>query len=141
MNDIQELSVLSLQLFYKFKITPLQILFIFSKIFFCCWILFFFNLFFIGVQFTNIQNNTQCPSPIHSHPPPSSPSTTLVRFPELAVFTFCLPFSYFPHISSPFPYIPFHYYLYSPNEWEHIMFVLLRLTYFTQVFIYLFENI
>ena len=56
----------------------------------------------------------------------------LVRFPELAVFTFCLPFWYFPHISSPFPYIPFHYYLYSPNEWEHIMFVLLRLTYFTQ---------
>ena len=45
---------------------------------------------------------------------------------------FCLPFWYFPHISSPFPYIPFHYYLYSPNEWDHIMFVLLRLTYFTQ---------
>ena len=37
---------------------------------------FFFNLFFIGVQFTNIQNNPQCPSPIHSHPPSSSPSTT-----------------------------------------------------------------
>ena len=54
-------------------------------------------------------------------PPP------LVRFPELGVFMFCLPFWYFPHISS-----PFHYYLYSPNEWEHIMFVLLRLTYFTQ---------
>ena len=63
-------------------------------------------------------------------PPPLLPP--LVRFPELAVFTFCLPFWYFPHISSPFPYIPFHYYLYSPNEWEHIMFVLLRLTYFTQ---------
>ena len=42
------------------------------------------------------------------------------------------PFLIFPHISSPFPYIPFHYYLYSPSEWEHIMFVLLRLTYFTQ---------
>lgn len=54
-------------------------------------------------------------------PPPLLPP--LVRFPELAVFTFCLPFWYFPHISSPFPYIPFHYYLYSPNEWEHIMFV------------------
>ena len=66
---------------------------------------------------------TPCPPPL---PPP------LVRFPELAVFTFCLPFWYFPHISSPFPYIPFHYYLYSPNEWEHIMFVLLRLAYFTQ---------
>ena len=66
---------------------------------------------------------TPCPPPL---PPP------LVCFPELGVFMFCLPFWYFPHISSPFPYIPFHYYLYSPNEWDHIMFVLLRLTYFTQ---------
>ena len=40
---------------------------------------------------------------------------------------FCLPFWYFPPTSSPFPSIPFHYDLYSPNEWEHIMFVLLRL--------------
>ena len=45
---------------------------------------------------------------------------------------FCPPFWYFLPISSPFPSIPFHYYLYSPNEWEHIMFVFLRLTYFTQ---------
>ena len=45
---------------------------------------------------------------------------------------FCLPFWYFPLIFSPFPFIPFHYCLYSPNEWDHIMFVLLRLTYFTQ---------
>ena len=45
---------------------------------------------------------------------------------------FCLPFWYFPLIFSPFPFIPFHYFLYSPNEWDHIMFVLLRLTYFTQ---------
>ena len=74
----------------------------------------------------------QCPSPIHRtpHPPPLPP--TLVHFPELRLFMFCLPFWYFPHISSPFPSIPFHYYLYSPNEWEHIMFVLLRLTHFTQ---------
>ena len=63
-------------------------------------------------------------------PPPLPPP--LVRFPELWVFMFCLPFWYFPHTSSPFPSIPFHYYLYSPSEWEHIMFVLLRLTYFTQ---------
>lgn len=63
--------------------------------------------------------------------PPPLPSP-LVRFPELGVFIFCLPFWYFPHISSPFSYIPFHYYLYSPNEWEHTMFVLLRLTYFTR---------
>ena len=45
---------------------------------------------------------------------------------------FCLPPWYFPLIFSPFPFIPFHYSLYSPNEWDHIMFVLLRLTYFTQ---------
>ena len=45
---------------------------------------------------------------------------------------FCLPFWYFPLIFSPFPLIPFYYYLYSPNEWDHIMFVLLWLTYFTQ---------
>ena len=31
------------------------------------YLFFFLNLFFIGVQFTNIQNNPQCPSPIHSH--------------------------------------------------------------------------
>ena len=73
----------------------------------------------------------QYPSPIYSHHPPS-PSTTPSSFPELGVFMFCLPFWYFPHTSSPFPYIPLHHYLYSPNEWEHIMFVLLRLTYFTQ---------
>ena len=98
------------------------------------------NLFFIGVQFPNIQNNTQCSSrqvppsvPItHSPPRPPPLPPPLVRFPELAVFMFCLPFWYFPHISSPCPYIPFHYYLYSPSEWEHIMFVLLRLTHFTQ---------
>ena len=45
-------------------------------------------------------------------PPLSSP---LVRFPELGVFMFCLPFWYFLPISSPFPSIPFHYYLYSPQ--------------------------
>ena len=74
----------------------------------------------------------QCPSPIHPHPPPTSPSITPSSFPELGVFMFCPPFWYFPLISSPFPYIPFHYHLYSPNEWEHTMFVLLQLTYITQ---------
>ena len=63
-------------------------------------------------------------------PPPLPPS--LVRFPELGVFMFCLPCCYFPPISSALPSIPFHYYLYSPNQWDHIMFVLLQLTYFTQ---------
>ena len=100
------------------------------------------NLLFIGVQFAHIQNNTQCSShqvppsvPVtHLPPPPLPPSLPppLVRFPELGVFMFCLPFWYFPHIPSPFPYITSHYYLYSPSEWEHTMFVLLRLSYFTQ---------
>ena len=55
------------------------------------------NFFFIGVQFTNIQNNPQCPSPIHSHPPPSSPSNTPSSFPRVSslyvlshiCFSFC----------------------------------------------------
>ena len=40
-----------------------------SELFFPFFYLFiyFLNLFFIGVQFTNIQNNPQFPSPIHSH--------------------------------------------------------------------------
>ena len=66
------------------------------------------------------------------HPRPPPLPSPLVHFPELGVFMFCLYFWYFPHISSLFPYIPFHSYLYSPSEWEHAMFVLLRLTYFTQ---------
>ena len=66
---------------------------------------------------------TPCPPPL---PPP------LVRFPELQVFHVLSPFLIFPTHFSPFPFIPFHYFLYSPNEWDHIMFVLLRLTYFTQ---------
>ena len=95
------------------------------------------NLLFIGIQFAHIQNNTQCSarqytSHIHPHPHPPPLPSPLVHFPELVVFMICLPFWYFPQVSSPFPYIPFHYYLYSPNEWEHTMFVLLRLTYFTQ---------
>ena len=100
-------------------------------------VLFFFFLFFF-IYFLlvfNLLTYRITPSARHpftptARPPPLLPP--LVRFPELAVFTFCLPFWYFPHISSPFPYIPFHYYLYSPNEWDHIMFVLLQLTYFTQ---------
>ena len=54
-----------------------------------------------------------CPHPL---PPP------LVHFLKLVVFVFCLPFWYFLPISSPFPSIPFHYNLYSPNEWDHSFF-------------------
>ena len=39
----------------------------------------------------------------------------------------CYPHWYFPLIFSPFPFIPFHYFLYSPNEWDHIIFILLWL--------------
>ena len=56
----------------------------------------FFNLFFVGVQFTNIQNNPQCPSPIHSHPPPSSPSTTPSSFPRVSSLYVLSPFLIFP---------------------------------------------
>ena len=94
----------------------------------------FFSFFFLLVF--NLPTYRITPSARHpftptTRPPPRLPP--LVCFPELGVSMFCLPFWYFPHISSPFPYIPFHYYLYSPNEWEHIIFVLLRLTYFTQL--------
>ena len=78
----------------------------------------------------------KCPlSARHHSPPPCRPPPLpppLVSFPDIGVFMFCLSFWYFLPISSPFPSIPFHYYLYSPNEWNHIMFVLLWLTYFTQ---------
>ena len=73
----------------------------------------------------------QCPSPIHLHPP-TSPSTTPSSFPRVRSLHVLSPFLIFPTLFSPFPFIPFHYFLYSPNEWDHIMFVLLRLTYFTQ---------
>ena len=53
---------------------------------------FTFFKFFIGVQFTNIQNNPQCPSPIHSHPPPSSPSTTPSSFPRVSSLYVLSPF-------------------------------------------------
>ena len=98
------------------------------------------NLLLIGVQFAHIQINTQCsirqvPPSVHvthSPPsPPSSPSITPSLFPRVRSL-YVLSLWYFPHISSPFPYIPFHSYLYSPSEWEHTMFVLLQLTYFTQ---------
>ena len=93
-------------------------------------IYFFFFLLVFNLLTYRITPSARHPFTPTTRPPPLPPP--LVRFPELAVFTFCLPFWYFPHISSPFPYIPFHYYLYSPSEWEHTMFVLLQLSYFTQ---------
>ena len=72
-------------------------------ILFVCWLVGFFliNLFCFGVPFTNIQNNTQCssrqcPSPIHPHPPPSSPSTTHSSFPRVKSLYVLSPFLIFP---------------------------------------------
>ena len=69
--------------------------------------LFFFNffLYFIGVQFTNIQNNTQCPSPIHSHPPPSSPSTTPSSFPRVSSLYVLSPFLKIKVFKPVFPFL------------------------------------
>ena len=63
------------------------------------------NLFFIGVQLTNIQNNTQCSSrqvspsvPVtHSPPPPtSSPYSTPSSFPRVSSLYDLSPFLIFP---------------------------------------------
>ena len=75
----------------------------------------------------------QCPSPSHTQPPPTSPSTTPSSFPRVRSFSCSVSLSDISHsFFSSFTFIPFHYFLYSTNEWDHIMFVLLRLTYFTQ---------
>ena len=75
----------------------------------------------------------QCPSLSHHHLLSTSPSTTPSSFPRVRSLSCSVSLSDISHLFfSPFPFIPFHYYLYSPNEWDHIMFVLLWLTYFTQ---------
>ena len=71
------------------------------------------------------------------HPVTLSPSPPFLlqpfgHFPELGASHGLSPSLIFPLSSPPFPYNPFHYFLYSPYEWNHIMFVLLQLTYFTQ---------
>ena len=67
---------------------------------FCFLLFLIINLFFIGVQFANIQNNTQCsPSvPItHSpHPLSSSPSTSPTSFPRVGSLYVLSPFLIFP---------------------------------------------
>ena len=72
----------------------------------------------------------QCLSPSHPMSFPTSPSTTPCPFPELEEsLVFCHPHWYFLFIFSPFPFNLFHYFLYSLYEWDHTMFVLLRLAY------------
>ena len=69
-------------------------------VFVCFFFFLIMNLFFIGVQFANIQNSTQCssrqvppsvPVTIHPHPPPSSPSTTPLPTPGPRLFTVLRP--------------------------------------------------
>ena len=91
-------------IFSPFLILPSH----FPSIFYNPFHYFFFliiNLFFIGVQFANIQNNTQCSShqvtpsvPVtHSpHCPPSSPSTTPSLFPRVSSLFVLSPFLIFP---------------------------------------------
>ena len=74
----------------------------------------------------------QCPSHIHPHRPPSSPSITPSSFPWVRSLYVLSPFLIFPTHFFSLPLYSLYYYLYSPNEWEHTMFVLLWLTYFTQ---------
>ena len=76
-------------------------------------------------------------APLSAHhpvtPTPCSPPLPLplVYFPIRCFSCFVTLTDIFTHFLS-FPFIPLHYFLYSPNEWDHIMFVLLWLTYFTQ---------
>ena len=69
---------------------------------------------------------------------PVTLSLTLLRFcnplfprvRSLSWFVFLSNFS--PLNFPPFPYGPFHYFLYSTYEWDHMIIVFLWLTYFTQ---------
>ena len=63
-------------------------------------------------------------------PPPFLPP--LVHFPELGVSHVLSPFLIFPTHFFSFPLYYLSLFFIFPNEWDHIMFVLLRLTYFTQ---------
>ena len=58
----------------------------------------------------------QCPSPSHPKPPPYSLSTTSCSFPRVRSLSCSVILTdIFTHFLS-FPFIPFHYFLYSPNE-------------------------
>ena len=70
---------------------------------------------------------TQCLTLSRPISPPTSPSTTPCSFPRVRSLSCSVSLSDISHSFSPFPFNPFHYFLYSPNEWDHIMFVLLRL--------------
>ena len=63
---------------------------------------------------------THCLSPSHPKPSSTSLSTTLWSLPRVRCLScFVTLTDIFTHFLS-FPFIPFHYFLYSPNEWDHI---------------------
>ena len=74
----------------------------------------------------------QCLSPSHPNPLLTSPSTTPCSFPRVSPSCSVSLTAISHSFSLLSPLFPFTIFLYSPNEGEHIMFVLLRLTYFTQ---------
>ena len=80
-----------------------------------------------------IKSPPQSPSPSHPIPPPTSHSATLCLCPRVRSLPWFVSLSNFSPLSFPsFPYNPFHYFLYNTYEWNHVMIVLLWLTYFTQ---------
>ena len=73
----------------------------------------------------------RCLSASHPQHPPTSFSTTLCLFPRVRSLSCSVSLIFPTHFLSSL-LIPFYSFLYSPNEWDHIMFVPLWLTYFTQ---------
>ena len=89
-----------------------------------CYLFLKINLFFIGVQFANISNNTQCSShqvstsvPVTQspQPPPSSPSTTPSSFPRVRSLS-CSLFLIFPTHFFSFPLYSLSLFFIFPNE-------------------------
>ena len=84
---------------------------------------FFFLIYFLLVF--NLLTYRITPSALHPITPTPYPPPLLLSFPRVSSL----------YVLSPFLIFPTHFFslpLYSPNEWEHIMFVLHLLTYFTQ---------
>ena len=82
--------------------------------------------------FIRNSNFTECPSPSYPIPQPAPLPLPFVCFPELGVSHGLSPSLIFPTHFLSFPLYYLSLFLYSPKEWDHIMFVLFWLTYFTQ---------
>ena len=92
-------------------------------------VFFFFNFFYWSSIFQHIAYNpVLIPSsaPLGAHhtvtpsPCPRPLPLPLVCFPELRVSHVLLPSLLFPTHFLSLPLHPFHYFLFSPNEWDHI---------------------